>query len=138
MKQIIAKLVSTTNDQRFYELSEPIHKGRRFGGDVDIAAELQLCKEKWVKPESKHLVRTDGCHIICVSDAHTHIERLVFAAEKIPGGHGNLGIHIDGCHTMRMHGGDSNKVYADEVYLRHLGMVNGVQIVLDTVEGINQ
>lgn len=134
MKQIIAKLAATTNDQRFYELSEPIHKGRRFNNDVDIAAELQLCKEEWVKLECKHLIRTDGCHIICVSDARTHIERLVFAAEKIPSGYANLGIHIDGCHTMRMYGSDSDKVYADEVYLRHLGMVNGVQIVLDTVE----
>lgn len=129
MKEIIAKLVETTKHQRFYELSEPIYKGRRFGGDVNIATELQECKDM-VKPEFKHLIRTDGCHIICVSDAHTHIERLVFAAEKFPSGYGRTGIQIDGSHTMRIHGGDSDRIYADEVYLRHLGMVNGVQIIL--------
>lgn len=138
MKHIIAKLVATTNDQRFYELSAPIHKGRRFGNDVDIAEELQLCKEEWLKSECKHLIRTDGCHIICVSDAHTHIERLVFVAEKLPSGYGNLGIQIDGCHTMRINGGDSDKVYADEVYLRHLAVVNGVQIVLNTRNSMNE
>lgn len=134
MKEIIAKLVETTNKQRFYELSEPIHKGRGLGGYVDIAAELQECKNNRVKPEFKHLIRTDGCHVICVSDAHTHIERLVFAAEKFPSGYGNTGIQIDGCHTMMIHGGDSDRVYADEVYLRHLGMVNGVKIVFDNSE----
>lgn len=130
MKEIIAKLVETTKYQRFYELSEPIYKGRSFRSDVDIAAELQECKNNRVNPDYKHLIRTDGCHIICVSDAHTHIERLVFAAEKFPSGYGNLNIQIDGCHTMMIHGGDSDRVYADEVYLRHLGMVNGVQIIL--------
>jgi hypothetical protein len=134
MKKNIAKLVETTKYQRFYELSEPIHKGRRFGGDVDIATELQECKDNRVKPDYKHLIRTDGCHIICVSDAHTHIERLVFAAEKFPSGYGSLGIHIDGSHTMMIHGGDERYVYPDEVYLRHLGMVNGVKIVFDNSE----
>lgn len=131
MKTIIAKLVETTSLQRFYELSEPIHKGRRFGKDIDIAAELQECKEKRVKPEFKHLIRTDGCHIVCVSDAKAHIERLVFAAEKLASGYGQVGVQIDGCHTMMIHGGDSDSVYPDEVYLRHLGMINGVKIVLD-------
>lgn len=131
MKQIIARLVETTKHQRFYELSEPIYKGRSFRSDVDIIAELQECKDNRVKPDYKDLIRTDGCHIICVSDAHTHIERLVFAAEKFPSGYGSTGIQIDGSHTMMIHGGDERHVYPDEVYIRHLGMVNGVRIVLD-------
>ena len=102
MKEIIAKLVSTNCTQRYYELSG-----------------------------SEHLLRTDGCHIVCVSDAYTHIERLVFIGEKYPSGYGNTGVQIDGSHTMRMYGGDKRYVYPDEVYLRHLGMVNGVRIVLD-------
>ena len=32
---------------------------------------------------------------------------------------------------MKIYGGDERHVYPDEVYLRHLGMVNGVRIVLD-------
>lgn len=134
MKKNIAKLVETTKYQRFYELSEPIYKGRRFGGDVDIATELQECKDNRVKPDYKHLIRTDGCHIICVSDARTHMERLVFAAEKFSSGYGSLGVQIDGSHTMMIHGGDERYVYPDEVYLRHLGMVNGVKIVFDNSE----
>ncbi|WP_025726551.1 hypothetical protein [Bacteroides sp. 14(A)] len=132
MKQIIARLVETTKHQRFYELSEPIYKGRRFRSDVDIVAELQECKEKRMKPECKHLLRTDGCHVVCISDARTHIERLVFAAEKFPSGYGRTSVQIDGCHTMMIHGGDSDRIYADEVYLRHLGMINCVQIILYT------
>lgn len=134
MKEIIAKLVETTSHQRFYELSESIHKGRNFRNDVDIAKELQECKGKRIKSEYQHLIRTDGCHIICVSDARFHVERLVFAAEKLPFGYSALNIQIDGCHTMRMHGGDEKHVYPDEVYLRHLGMVNGVKIVFDNSE----
>lgn len=131
MKEIKAKLVSTNNTQRYYELSSPISIGRRFGNNIDIVAELEECKEKRMKPEYKHLLRTDGCHIVCVSDAHTHIERLVFAGEKFPSGYGLTDIQIDGSHTMKIHGGDERYVYPDEVYLRHLGMVNEVRIVLD-------
>lgn len=132
MKKITAKLVSTNNTQRYYELSSPIYKGRRFGNNVDIIAELEECKEKQMKPEYKHLLRTDGCHVVCVSDAYTHIERLVFVGEKFPTVYGRTSVQIDGSHTMRIHGGDKRYVYPDEVYLRHLGMINGVQIILDT------
>nr|DAW31192.1 MAG TPA: hypothetical protein [Caudoviricetes sp.] len=130
MKEIIAKLVETTNYQRFYELSEPIYKGRRFGSDVDIIRELEECKER-MDPEYKRIIRTDGCHIICVSDAFTHIERLVFVGEKFTSGYGSIGIHIDGSHTIRIHGGDERYVYPDEVYLRHLGIINGVKINIE-------
>jgi hypothetical protein len=130
MKEIIAKLVETTKYQRFYELSEPIHKGRRFGGDVDIVRELEECKER-IFPEYKHLIRTDGCHIVCVSDAFTHIERLVFVGEKFASGYARTDIHIDGSHTIRIHGGDERYVYPDEVYLRHLGIINGVKINIE-------
>ena len=62
------------------------------------------------------------------------MERLVFAAEKFSSGYGSLGVQIDGSHTMMIHGGDERYVYPDEVYLRHLGMVNGLKIVLDKSE----
>lgn len=72
MKEIIAKLVSTNDTQRYYELSSTISKGRNFGRDVDIVSELEECREKRMKPEHKSFLRTDGCHIICISDAYTH------------------------------------------------------------------
>ena len=71
MKEIIAKLVSTNCTQRYYELSEPIYQGRKFGGDVDIVTELEE-RKKTMKPGSEHLLRTDGCHIVCVSDAYLY------------------------------------------------------------------
>ena len=46
MKEITAKLASTNDTQRYYELSSPISIGRRFGNNVDIAAELEECKER--------------------------------------------------------------------------------------------
>lgn len=134
MKEITAKLVSTNNTQRYYELSSPIYRGRKFGGDVDIVAALEDCKENQMRPEYKHLLRIDGCHIVCVSDAYTHVERLVFVGEKYPTGYGRTSCQIDGSHTMKLYGGNERHVYSDEVYLRHLGMVNGVRIVLDKSE----
>ena len=65
------------------------------------------------------------------SDAFTHIERLVFVGEKFTSGYGSIGIHIDGSHTIRIHGGDERYVYPDEVYLRHLGIINGVKINIE-------
>lgn len=57
-----------------------------------------------------------------------------FVGEKYPLGYSNTGVQIDGSHTMKMHGGDERYVYPDEVYLRHLGMVNNVRIILDKSE----
>ena len=129
-KTITATLVDKTMHQRFYELSEPIYKGKGIRGIVDIVTEIKEFVEKRINPEYKKYIRTDGCHIICVSDAHTHTERLVFAAEIFPFGYGRIDPQIDGKHTFMIHGGDSNSIYADEVYLRHLGMINGVTIQL--------
>jgi hypothetical protein len=125
MKILMAKLVETTSKQRFYELNYPLLKGRRLCEDVDIPQELEESKEKYTKPEFKDFVRTDGAHIVCVSDAGTHTERLVFTAEKFPFGYSRLNVQIDGKHTIMIHGGDANSVYPDEVYLRHLAMING-------------
>ena len=125
VKTLTAKLVHKTDKQRFYELSTPIIKGRRFGKDVDIPMELEDIKEKRLKPEFKADFKTDACYLVCVSDAHTHIERLVFTADKFPFGYGASMVQIDGSHTFMTHGGDYNSVYPDEVYLRHLSMVNG-------------
>lgn len=136
MKEITAKLVHTyINEesgatQRYYELSEPIIKGRSLGCDVDIPNNIIKCVDERIKDEFKEFVRTDGCHVICISDANIHIERLVFAAEKFHNGYSRLDFVIDGKYTFKIHGGDSNAVYDDKVYLRHLGMLNKVTIRL--------
>lgn len=134
MKEITAKLVYTyINEesgatQRYYELSEPITKGKSLTGDVNIPDDIVKCVEERIQDQFKQYVRTDGCHIIAISDANTHIERLAFVAEKFPDGYDILTVVIDGKMTMSIHGGDSRAVYDDKVYLRHLGMLNKVTI----------
>ncbi len=133
MKEITAKLVSTFIDeesgasQRYYELSEPITKGYGFNGIIDIDV-AQLKELDSTRKEYQKYLHFDGAHAICVSDATTHIERVVFAAENFNGTYSILRIQIDGKMTMMIHGGDSRAVYDDKVYLRHLGMLNKVTI----------
>ena len=134
MKEINAKLVDTFVDetsgasQRYYELSEPITKGYRFSGEViDIPTE-QLKNKSNVKDEYRKFLHFDGAHVICISDATTHVERIVFAAEKFGDNYGRIRLQIDGIITMIIHGGDSRTIHDDKVYLRHLGMLNKVTI----------
>lgn len=135
MKTIIAKKVFETRTQRFYELSEPITKGRRWKDDVDIIQEMTDPEISMIKEEYRKFIPSDGCRLVCVSDAHTHVERLVFQAfTYLDNGvvkHGRMSLNIDGKHTFSIDGGDTDSVYDDEVYLRHLGMVNKVRIMLE-------
>jgi len=73
---------------------------------------------------------TRSINKVCVSDAHTHVERLVFPVLSV--GDKNTGkeglfiwyIDIDG-YITRMDGDDNwNTVHPDEVYLRHLKLIN--------------
>lgn len=66
MKEITAKLVRKTDKQRFYELSEPITKGRVFNNEVDIPKEIEDCRDKSIKVQYKDEILTDGCHVICI------------------------------------------------------------------------
>jgi hypothetical protein len=73
---------------------------------------------------------------ICVSDAHTHIERLVFPVRFAEGfGEDDLRngvkaclikdlVQIDGEWTMMIHGGDPDAVYEHEYYLDRLVAAN--------------
>ena len=76
----------------------------------------------------RHLISDDieGVSLLCVSDAHIHTERLVFAALKTDEeNYGRLQLQIDGKHTFMTNGGDIDSVYDDEIYLRHLSKLNG-------------
>lgn len=130
MKEITAMLVRSTDNQRYYELSEPIIMGIAFKKEFDIRKEIEDVRDNEIKDIYKKEVLIDGCHVICISDAHTHIERLAFVAQLFSFGYGMLGIQIDGKHTFMTDGGNINSVYPDEVYLRHLGIINGVKIKL--------
>ena len=134
MKEITATLVRTYTDeesgatQRYYKLSEPIVKGYGFAGNIIDIGEAQLKHLDLVKEEYQPYLHFDGAHAICISDATTHIERIVFIAEKFDKEYARLSIQIDGKLTMSIHGGDANAVYDDEVYIRHLAMLNKVTI----------
>lgn len=72
-----------------------------------------------------------GVEYVIISDAHTHIERLVFPAcqfkDKETGEikHLHLSMHkISGRHTFMIDGGNIDDVFPDEVYLRHLQILN--------------
>lgn len=129
MEQLSATLIRDNGNQRFYQLSHKLTKGISIlrGKEIDL---IEACKdsEKDFKPEFKHLCPTDGVDIICVSDAHTHLERLVFAAVVLDNGEpGRMQVQIDGCHTFMIHGGDKRAMKPDYVYLRRLAKVNGLQ-----------
>ena len=59
MKEITAKLVRTTDKQRFYELSDPIMKGRRHNNEVDIPKEIEDCRDKRIKVQYKDEILTE-------------------------------------------------------------------------------
>ena len=99
-----------------------------FGTDADdIVEDIKRYCSLRIKPEFRNCILekfTDGCRMVVVSDAHTHIERLVFPGFCIDGKWGGGGNEIDGKHTFMIDGGDPASVYADEVYLRHLCIIN--------------
>jgi hypothetical protein len=127
MENLTATLVHDNGRQRFYKLSSPITKGFRAfkGGKKDILSELEECKKR-LKPEYSHLYDgLTGIDIICISDAHTHTERLVFAATSFKDIYARTAVQIDGAYTMMIHGGDDRMVKPDQVYLRRLASLNG-------------
>ena len=123
-----AKLIQDDMRQRFYELSQPITVGwDECRGHFDIAeSERNACNG--LRKKYQHYIAQvdDGIRVVCISDAFTHIERIVFTAYKMDDGKYRIltGVAIDGKMTMMIYGGDSRAVYKDEVYLRHLAMIN--------------
>jgi hypothetical protein len=135
METITATLVFQTSNQRFYKLSHQITKGyRSFSGEAkDIVQELEAGK-KTLKPEYSTVYDgLTGIDIVCVSDAHTHTERLVFAAIPHNGTYARTQVQIDGAHTMMIHGGDSKSCKPDAVYLRRLASLNGFYYSPDNI-----
>lgn len=77
----------------------------------------------------------DGIDIICVSDATTHTERLVFAGIRAKSNILNecfvfSFLQIDGKMTFMTSGGDKDSVYSDEVYLRRIASCNNMNFKL--------
>lgn len=132
MEQLEVKLVHSNPYQRFYKLNKKV---KIFATEFDYDKEFKYEKER-LKPEyvgcMDHL--EDGTDIICISDAHTHIERLVFPGiDFIIDGkqdYGRFSLQCDGKHTFMIFGGNSDSVYPDEVYLRRLASANKLELKL--------
>lgn len=126
-----ARLTHKEDKIRFYRLSEPIKTGIRFFGKFNIRESVLAWIEETVKPEYLEQIAScfpeEGVSLIAVSDAVTHIERLVFPAFVFEGEYHPMNINIDGRPTLMFEGGDIRHVHPDEVYMRHLCMINGLK-----------
>ena len=119
--------VGENSNQRFYKLSIAVEKVP----NPDFNWEKEKDNfHKRVKKEYKDLL-TEKIQYVCVSDAHTHVERLLFLAIYAPKEdefYCVTSIQLDGKHTMMIHGGSSRDVHPDEVYLRRLASANSFKM----------
>jgi hypothetical protein len=116
--------------QRYYKLSEPLNKFKNTWTKELIALnhEYLLETHQSIKPEYKYLLTECEFNLICISDAHTHIERLAFlCSRKKDGTYARLDTQLTGTHTMMIHGGDTRRVYKDATYLRYLAKLNNLK-----------
>ena len=122
MKTLIFEKIEETSQQRFYKLSEAITKATNPKFKWEEEKEFA---QKRLKEEFKKCL-TEKIEIVCVSDAHTHVERLLFPAIKISESKYTCLSYnqMDGKHTFMIHGGSQRDVHPDGVYLRRLARAN--------------
>lgn len=126
------KLIKKTDRQRFYQLDFEIKKFKHNGV-------FGLCGEK-IKPISE-ILRTElktpwawdedlsRCDKVCVSDAITHIERLVFPVWRVRNAETqetidlNVRSEIAGVMTFVTQGGDESTIREDEEYIKELRLL---------------
>jgi len=118
------ELVHQNGTQRFYKADREIKifPRKTFNWDEEVALSRPRLKEGVEMLDDK-------CYYVCVSDATTHHERLVFAAgrfekdgEIIYAPYSML--HITGRMTMMIHGGSLSSMLDDQVYLRQISILN--------------
>ena len=126
-----ARLIHKEEKVRYYKLSEPIKTGIRFFGRFDIRKCVMSWIESTVKPEYLEQIAScfpeDGLTLLAVVDSSTHVERLVVPAFTFEGEIIPMNINIDGRPTLLCDGGNVRHVHPDEVYMRHLCMINGLK-----------
>jgi hypothetical protein len=119
--------VKETEFQRFYKLSEPVDKvpNKNYNWEEEKKYNLLRLKDEFKKYYPELI------EYVVVSDAHTHIERLVFLGIPINEEKTDFGclcgFQLDGDNTMLIEGGDLNKVYPDNYYLQRLAEVNNYE-----------
>ena len=120
------KLIRKEEGLRYYQLDFKVSK-------IDRGTIEEIMSVDPVNVNPKYEIIDDiskSIDKICISDAHTHIERLVFPAFYVRNKEtGEIFVshrlnNIAGKLTMMSLGGDVNMIYKDEVYVRYLRILN--------------
>ncbi|MDH4127663.1 MAG: hypothetical protein OEV44_02835 [Spirochaetota bacterium] len=113
------KMIEKLNDnQTVYELDFYVYK---LASGTLLKTMFENDPPK-LKPEYEFVDATDRTKFITISDAKTHIERLVFPTyrvRKIETGDiffAPILNHVAGYHTFMIHGGDSRACYSPRAY----------------------
>jgi hypothetical protein len=135
MEEIIFNLVYTKpgGNQRVYKSSRTLVNNASGETYTPTKKSLKLYANK----DNDDLIEMKlprGFDYVVVSDANTHIERLVFPAWEINPVRSDMPVifirdTIAGVNTFMIHGGDSRAVKPDKVYLRMLARANGFKFV---------
>jgi hypothetical protein len=116
---------------RFYELTQPLYRGKNGGGREETLTHAELSKWDKFRPEYEYLNEEleKPVKYIAVSDAKYYVERLVFVCvfDRKRNKPVMLSTDIAGKDTFMIHGGDPKSVYRDETYIRWLARYNGYQ-----------
>lgn len=129
------ELILNKGKKRVYKLNFKVRQFKRPGGGLSTIKELF----DYNIGLPSHLVIIDDTEAIdkvCISDANDHIERLVFpivyAIDKRTGNKCLFinYLNIDG-YMVPLGGDNTNTIHKDEVYLRHLRMLNKCKEVQD-------
>lgn len=130
------KLIHTETEKgnyRIYEVSEPIKKGiSDLFGEITVDDIIESYRDRLHEKYKDCVLERlgKGVKYVAISDAHTHIERLVFPAfltSLSDAPYIFITSEIEGKHTTMISGGDANSVYPDLVYLRRLAQINGYE-----------
>lgn len=125
-------LLKETASQRTYQLPKRCRVFPRCADIGKLLTEIDPIKLRDGIEIAEDL--EEGIDKVCISDAHSHIERLVFPAfnvREISTGEVRV-CHrqnaIAGRHTFLIHGGDSESVKPDAVYLRSIMRLNPTEV----------
>jgi len=122
------ELILNKGKKRVYKLNFKVRQFKRPGGSLGTVKEL-FSGDIWLPSYLEIIDDTEAIDKVCISDANDHIERLVFpivyAIDKRTGNKCLFinYLNIDG-YMVPLGGGNAKTIHKDEVYLRHLRMLN--------------
>lgn len=136
MKKIKFELVKDTGRQKFYKCNPPIAKGvkestvntvEKMQKEIQNFRGMTFKKRYTLEP----MLTDKGIDYVCISDASTHTERLIFPAYKFTDTENPSEpdytfstLEIAGTYTYMSEGGNSSTVKEPEYYLKQLAKAN--------------